>query len=116
MSQRGKGRNQTWKPDPHTPDSDLAWKVVRETLPGKSPLVRLLRWKSEHERTESFRWAALELTDRLNEEERARLRQSGELPEWFSPELTAMARKYREGHPGSPGPIRFLPPPDRGGM
>ena len=40
-----------------------------EKLPRKGPLVRLLRWNSEHERTESFRWATLELTDRLSEEE-----------------------------------------------
>jgi hypothetical protein len=60
-----------------------------------------------------MRFAALELTDRLSEQERVQLRESGELPDWFQPELTAKAWKFRENlpqrMPGSKLPP--LPPP-----
>jgi hypothetical protein len=87
----------------------LVWRIVPETLPRKSPLIRLIRWNSEHERIESFHWAALELTDRLSDEERVRLRESGELTDWFSPELMAKAWKHRENR-AQPA-RKLLPPP-----
>jgi hypothetical protein len=61
--------------------------AVRTSSPGQD---------ADDARSAALQFAALELETRLDETERARLRESGELPDWFPAELGARANKIRK--------------------